>query len=105
MLRTHNCGELEKSHVGKKVALCGWVETIRVQGKIGFLLLRDREGITQVFLNPEQSKELVNLPAESVVLVHGEVKARPLNQVKKELSTGEIEVSASKIEVISKSET
>src|SRR3989344_3532071 len=105
MLRTHTCGELSSKDAGKKVALCGWVETIRVQGKIGFLLLRDRTGITQVFLNPEQAKEFGNLPVESVVLVNGEVKARPANQVKKEMSTGEIEISTSSLEIISKSET
>ena len=105
MIRTHTCGELTGKDSGKKVALCGWVDTIRVQGKIGFLLLRDRNGITQIFLNPELSKEFGALPKESVVLVHGEVKKRPENQVKKEQATGEIEISASKIEIISKSET
>lgn len=105
MLRTHTCGELTGKDSGKKVVLAGWVDTIRVQGKIGFLLLRDRYGITQIFLNPELSKEFGTLPKESVVLVHGDVKARPANQVKKEMSTGEIEISASKIEVLSKSET
>src|SRR3989344_3793231 len=105
MLRTHNCGELTGKDSGKKVVLAGWVDTIRVQGKIGFLLLRDRYGITQIFLNPGIAKELTTLPKESVVLVHGDVKARPANQVKKEMSTGEIEVAASKVEVLSKSET
>ena len=51
MLKTHSCGELTKKEVGKKVILSGWVETLRVQGKVSFLILRDREGNTQCFLN------------------------------------------------------
>src|SRR3989344_5964341 len=105
MIRTHNCGELTAKEAGKKVTLCGWVDTIRVQCKIGFLLLRDRYGITQVFLNPELAKEFGTLSKESVVLINGEVKKRPDNQVKKEMKTGEIELVASKIEVLSKAET
>ncbi|MDP3733944.1 MAG: aspartate--tRNA(Asn) ligase [Nanoarchaeota archaeon] len=105
MLTTHNCGELTSKEAGTKVTLCGWVDTLRIQGKIGFLLLRDRYGITQVFLNPELSKEIATLPKESVVVIEGEVKKRPANQVKKEMSTGEIEVSATTIDIISRSET
>lgn len=105
MIRTHTCGELTSQEAGKNVTLCGWVDTIRVQGKIGFLLLRDRSGVTQVFLNPALSKEFGTLPKESVVSIEGEVKKRPLNQIKKEMSTGEIEVSASCITVVSTSET
>lgn len=105
MIRTHNCGELTGKEAGKKVTLCGWVDTIRVQGKIGFLLLRDRNGITQVFLNPELAKQFGTLSKESVVLIEGEVKKRPDNQVKKEMKTGEIEIAASKIEIISEAET
>ena len=105
MLRTHNCGELSGKQAGEKVVLCGWIDALRVQGKIGFMLLRDRYGITQVFLNSQLAKEFGNLSKESVVLVEGEVKKRPENQIKKEMSTGEIEVSASKIEILSQSET
>src|SRR3989338_5860838 len=104
MLRTHNCGELSAKNVGEKVTLCGWIDTIRVQGKIGFLLLRDINGITQIFLNPLLAKEFGNLSRESVVLIEGEVKKRPENQIKKELSTGEIEISAEKILLISAAE-
>ena len=105
MLRTHNCGELGLSHVGENVTLCGWVDTIRVQGKIGFLLLRDRYGITQFFLNPSLAKEFGTIPKESVLLVEGIVNKRPDNQVRKEMLTGEVEVAASKIELLSRSET
>ncbi len=105
MLRTHTCGELREKDAGKKIVLCGWVDSIRVQGKIGFLLLRDRYGITQVFLNPSLAKEFGTVSKESVVMVEGEVKKRPDNQVRKEMSTGGIEVSANTIEVLNAAET
>ena len=102
MFRTHTCGELTAKDSGKKVTLCGWVDTIRVQGKIGFLLLRDRYGITQVFLNDKLAKEFGALSKESIVQVSGIVKNRPANQVKKEMRTGEIEISAESINTINK---
>ncbi|MBC8500848.1 MAG: aspartate--tRNA ligase [Nanoarchaeota archaeon] len=104
MLRTHTCGELNKKHVGKKARLTGWVDKIRTFGKIGFLKLRDRYGSTQVFLNPEFAKRYGQLRKESVVLVEGKVQARPAKDVNKEMTTGEIEVKADKIEVLNESE-
>ncbi len=105
MLRTHTCGELRSKDVGSSVTLCGWVDTLRVQGKVGFLLIKDRSGITQCFLNPALIKSLGDIPQQSVVLVEGKVNARPANQVRKEMLTGEIEIEASKVEVLSKAET
>jgi len=104
MLRTHTCGELRKSHAGKKVTLSGWVETQRVQGKLSFILLRDRYGITQVFVNPKLTEKFPNISKESVISVTGIVKARPENQAKKEMSTGEIELSAESIEILNSSD-
>jgi len=102
MLRTHTCGELKGKDAGKKVTLCGWVDTHRIQGKLSFIMLRDRYGKTQVFVNPELTKELGEIRRESVLQVKGEVKKRPANQVKKELATGEIEVAASEINVMTR---
>lgn len=102
MLRTHNCRELDKKDTGKKVTLCGWVDTHRIQGKISFIMLRDRYGKTQVFVNPNLTKEIGELRRESVVQIKGEVKKRPANQVKEELSTGKIEVNASEINIMTK---
>ncbi|MCK4589798.1 MAG: aspartate--tRNA ligase [Nanoarchaeota archaeon] len=104
MLRTHTCGELNKKHKDKKVTLCGWIDSLRVQGRIGFLLLRDRYGITQFFLNPKLAKEFGSLKKESVVQVTGKVQVRPANQIKKEMATGGIEVAADSIEVLSPAE-
>ena len=101
MLRTHTCGELRKKHAGKKVTLCGWVDTHRIQGKLSFIVLRDRYGKTQIFVNPELTAKLGELKREGVIQVKGEVKKRPSNQVKEELDTGEIEINAVDVEVLS----
>ncbi|MFH1649239.1 MAG: aspartate--tRNA(Asn) ligase [Candidatus Woesearchaeota archaeon] len=105
MIRTHNCGELRAKDADKQVSMSGWVESIRVQGKIGFLLLRDRHGTTQVFLNPSLAKEAGSIPKESVVLIEGKVGKRPANQVKADMLTGEVEVAAETLTVLSQSET
>ncbi|MEK6812653.1 MAG: OB-fold nucleic acid binding domain-containing protein, partial [Nanoarchaeota archaeon] len=105
MLKTHDCGELTAKHADKEVTLCGWVETIRVQGKVAFLLLRDRTGITQCFLNPTLTKKVADISNESVLLIKGKVKKRPDNQVRKEIPTGEIEIDTADIEIISRAET
>ncbi len=98
-LRTHTCGELSGKDAGKKVALCGWVDSVRISGKIGFLDLRDRYGKTQLFLNKELAYQFRNLNKEDVLQVSGVIQARPASQVK-EKGTGEIEVQASKITLL-----
>jgi len=103
--RTHNCGALRKEHVGEEVTLSGWADTIRVQGKIGFILIRDRYGLTQIFVPKDVAADidLPNLRKESVIKVQGLVNARPENQVRAELKTGEVELKATTIEVLSAS--
>ncbi|MBI1972739.1 aspartate--tRNA(Asn) ligase [Candidatus Woesearchaeota archaeon] len=106
MIRTHACGEVSAKDAGKEVTLCGWVDTLRVTGKISFLLLRDRTGIIQIFLDTGLTEKYQHdLKKESVVLVAGIVHKRPENQVKKELKTGSIEVAAKKLELVSAAET
>ena len=100
MLRTHTCGELEKKQVGKKVKLCGWVDSIREHGKLSFIDLRDRYGKTQIII-----KEKHELKPEYCVRISGEVKERKKGTENKELSTGEIEVLAEKIEIFGKAKT
>ncbi len=114
MLRTHNCGELNEEFVGKEVTLCGWVGTRRDHGKIIFIDLRDRYGITQVvFLPPKkggqddtstaywQAKRLKN---EDVIKVKGKVNHRPQGTENLKISTGKIEVLAEELTVLSSSE-
>ena len=96
--RTHNCGELRIADVNKQVVLSGWVNSIRKLGGIVFLTLRDHYGITQVLINNEQMVDGIN--KEMVVRVNGVVLERSSKNPK--MLTGDIEVEASKIEVLNK---
>jgi aspartyl-tRNA synthetase len=104
MLRTHTCGELRKSHVGKKVELCGWVDTIRNHGKLWFIDLRDRHGKVQVVFREEKetSSGLRELSVESCVRVSGGIIERKKGTENKEIETGEIEVSGKELEIFTK---
>lgn len=97
MLRTHTCGELAKKHVGKKVKLAGWIHSVRDHRKIAFLDIRDRYGLTQVVYDPRKFKGLTD---ESVIIVEGKVVKRGKKFVNKKISTGDIEVKASKVDVL-----
>ncbi len=98
MLRTHTCGELRKKDIGKKVKLCGWVDTIRAHGKLSFIDLRDRYGKTQIIVEGKHE-----LKQEYCACVSGEVKERKKGTENKNLETGEIEVYSEKIEILGKS--
>ncbi|HLC72514.1 MAG TPA: aspartate--tRNA ligase [Candidatus Nanoarchaeia archaeon] len=105
MLRTHACGEVSEQDVSKTVTLCGWVDTLRVSGKIAFLLLRDRTGIIQIFLDKTLTEKYQHeLKKESVVLVEGLVNKRPDNQVKQDMKTGAVEIAGKRIEILNKAE-
>src|SRR5512138_3963621 len=105
LLRTHYCGELRESHVGKTVTLMGWAATRRDLGGVVFLDLRDREGICQVVARPEVSKEAHGVAdrvrSEYVVAVVGEVEARSTETVNPNLATGRVEILAREIRVLS----
>ncbi len=108
MYRTHTCGELTKKHAGKEVALSGWVHKRRNLGGVIFVDLRDRYGITQVVFHPETLKDFSVAEAlkyEYVIKVTGEVVKRDKSAVNAELSTGEIEISAIAVEILSKAKT
>ena len=109
MLRTHTCGELRQEHVGREVTLCGWVDTYRDHGGTLFIDLRDRYGRTQVVFAPEGGadnlKSSKELRSEDVVSVTGKVAVRPEGTVNVKLATGQIEVRAVNIEILSKSLT
>lgn len=108
MQRTVTCGGLNKDFAGKTVVLNGWIHRKRDHGGITFLNLRDRYGLTQVVVDDDASEELkaiaVNLKQEFCIAVEGLVRPRPDSMINKEMATGEIEVKALKIKVLSKSE-
>ncbi len=104
MLKNFNCGELTKKQVDKKVVLCGWIDSLRTHGKIGFINLRDRSGIVQLFFDKRFSNELKNLTRESVIQVTGKVEARPKNLINNDMKTGDIEIKANKLEILTKAD-
>jgi aspartyl-tRNA synthetase len=109
-LRTHRCGALRQEHVGQRVRLGGWVHRRRDLGGIVFLDLRDRDGLVQVAVGPGwASPDLVSraqtVGTETVVLVEGEVVARPPAMRNTELATGEVEVHATTLRVVGPAET
>lgn len=98
-LRTHNCGELRDSDVGKKVKLCGWLSSIRDLGAVIFFVLRDFYGYTQAVVSDEDKKEQIRaIPRESTVSVEGTVVLR--SAPNPEMPTGLIEIEPEKIEVL-----
>ena len=100
--RTHNCGELRLSDAGKNVTICGWFENIRkVSKNLGFVILRDFYGTTQVVIETEEMMAVVDeLNKETTIQVVGNVRER--SSKNNELATGEIEVVPEKINVLGK---
>ena len=98
MLRTHNCNELGVGHIGQKVTLNGWIETIRDHGGVLFVDLRDHYGVTQIVFSDDSM--LSGITKETVVLVKGEVTKRDDETVNPKINTGLIEVRANEIEVL-----
>src|SRR5918998_1296141 len=99
--RTHNCGALRESDVGKDVRLAGWCHRIRDHGGLLFIDLRDHYGVTQVVADPDSPafNDAEKLRAEWVVRIDGRLRRRPGGTENPELPTGEVEVFISEIEV------
>src|SRR5688572_2592319 len=109
LTRTHHCGALRDTHVGKTVTVMGWAATRRDLGGVIFIDVRDREGICQVVAKPETSgaahEAADRVRGEYVVAVVGEVAARSADTVNPKLPTGEVEVLAREIRVLSEAKT
>jgi len=105
-LRTHGAGMLRAGDAGTRVALGGWVAHTRDHGGVVFFDLRDRSGVVQVVAEaPQVREEAGALRGEWVVLVEGTVRARPEGTINPGLSTGEVEVEAARVTVLSPSLT
>jgi aspartyl-tRNA synthetase len=109
MKRTHHCAQLRPSDIGATVSLAGWVDTIRDQGGIIFVDLRDRKGVTQIQLvssdNATLAAQLKHLKLESVIGITGKVVQRPAGTENSALPTGSIEITASSLEIHNISDT
>jgi aspartyl-tRNA synthetase len=102
--RSHTCAQLNKSNVGETARLSGWVHRVRDHGGLLFIDLRDHYGMTQIVADPDSPafKTAETVRGEWVIRVDGEVKARSAETVNPNLPTGEIEMFARDIEVLSK---
>ena len=101
-----SCGALRREDVGRRVELNGWVNRRRDHGGLVFIDLRDRDGLTQIVFNPEQSaafETAQTLRGEDVVRVHGTARLRPAGTENPKLPTGEVEVVAETLEVLARS--
>ncbi|CAN7162471.1 aspartate--tRNA ligase [Pararhizobium sp. LjRoot255] len=101
--RSHTCAALSKSDVGQTVRLSGWVHRVRDHGGLLFIDLRDHYGMTQIVVDPDSPafKAAETVRGEWVIRVDGLVKARSDDTVNKHMATGEIELYAQEIEVLS----
>ena len=106
-MRTEYCGQLNLAHVGQEVTLCGWVNRRRDLGGLIFIDMRDREGIVQVFFDPDQKAafdKAFELRNEFCIQIVGTVRARPESQINQDMATGGVEVFAHALEIINRSE-
>jgi len=109
VLKTHGCGTLRAAHAGESVVLAGWVHRRRDHGQLIFIDLRDRDGIVQVVVRPDDYPEAYttanDVRGEFVLRVEGEVVARSEATRNPNLGTGDIEVVATSVEVLNAAKT
>ncbi|MFC3914516.1 aspartate--tRNA ligase [Pseudaeromonas sharmana] len=106
-MRTIYCGQVNASHIDQPVTLCGWVHRRRDLGGLIFIDMRDREGIVQVFFDPDRPEAFAlasELRNEFCIQITGLVRARPASQVNADMATGAIEVFAHQLEIINRAE-
>ncbi|MEX5382745.1 aspartate--tRNA ligase [Cronobacter muytjensii] len=106
-MRTEYCGQLNLSHVGQQVTLCGWVNRRRDLGSLIFIDMRDREGIVQVFFDPDRADAFglaSELRNEFCIQITGTVRARDEKNVNRDMATGEVEVFATELTIINRAE-
>ena len=102
-MRSHGCGDLRsdlaQDVIGLDVSLCGWVDRRRDHGGVIFIDLRDRSGTVQITVDPDLGAEAFavaeHLRSETVLQVHGRVRARPAESINERLATGHSRASTS----------
>src|SRR5688572_21137645 len=101
--RTHTCGQPRKADIGAAIRLSGWVHRVRDHGGLLFIDLRDHYGLTQIVVDPDSPafKLAERLKSEWVIRVDGHVRARPEGTDNPDLPTGDVEIFASAIEILS----
>ena len=107
-MRTHYCGQVDKTLTDQTVTVCGWVNTRRDHGGIIFIDLRDREGLVQVVCDPDTAEVFAaaeRVRSEYVLRVCGRVVARAPGLVNPRLASGEIEIVAAELEILNASVT
>ena len=107
-MRSNYCGELSKKHIDNIVTVCGWVHRRRDHGGVIFLDVRDKTGIVQVVVNPENKKPFSlaeKIRSEFVLKISGKVNERPEDAENEDLTTGVIEIIADEIIVLNEAET
>ena len=107
-MRTHYCGDLNTDHIGQTIVLCGWVHRRRDHGGVIFLDMRDREGISQVVVDPDTVESFARaeqVRSEFVLKITGLVRARPGGTENKDMSSGAIEVLCKDLEILNSAET
>ncbi|MFA6013183.1 MAG: aspartate--tRNA ligase [Desulfobacteraceae bacterium] len=109
MRRTHNCGDLDESMVGQDVILMGWVQKRRDHGGVIFIDFRDRSGMSQIVLNPEENpvphEKAKDIRTEYVLGVKGRVILRPADMVNDKMKTGKIEVMVADVRILNEAVT
>ena len=107
-MRSHYCGQVDQSMIGKQVSVCGWVHRRRDHGGVIFVDLRDREGLLQVVFDPDRADIFAaaeRIRSEYVLAVRGKVRERPEGTINPNMATGHVEVLAQDLEVLNRAET
>lgn len=107
-MRSHYCGQVDESLIDQEVAVCGWVHRRRDHGGVIFIDLRDREGLLQVVFDPDRAEIFAaaeRIRGEYVLAVKGLVRQRPDGTINPNMKTGRVEVLASELTILNRSET
>ena len=107
-MRSHYCGEINESHIDQEVTLCGWVHRRRDHGGVIFLDLRDRDGLSQVVVDPDVPESFAlaeKVRSEYVVKITGRVRRRPAGTENSNMATGQVELLGKEVTILNAAAT